>query len=247
MGVVIGAFVMGVMNNGMSILGIGIYWQQVVKGLVLLGAVCLTSTTSGADTIGQREPSVRRQLVVFLARRKQQRRGMDHPIHARFLPGLPAIRKPLLDKHAMNPIERKRRFACYFPGVGIMGEECEEKTELSGRTDQIVLSISFVSFCSNSPGLSLASELEPNSFEVRALEMAPTTPARSRASNSATFALATFEFGSRFRFCAMNLPTSDRFRQSSVASVASRSKSASLSRPEPNVVGSPCRMPLCPG
>ena len=39
MGVVIGAFVMGVMNNGMSILGIGIYWQYVVKGIVLLMAV----------------------------------------------------------------------------------------------------------------------------------------------------------------------------------------------------------------
>jgi putative multiple sugar transport system permease protein len=39
MGVVIGAFFMGVMNNGMSILGIGIFWQQVVKGLVLLAAV----------------------------------------------------------------------------------------------------------------------------------------------------------------------------------------------------------------
>jgi putative multiple sugar transport system permease protein len=39
MGVVIGAFFMGVMNNGMGILGIGIFWQQVVKGLVLLAAV----------------------------------------------------------------------------------------------------------------------------------------------------------------------------------------------------------------
>ena len=39
MGVVIGAFFMGVMNNGMSILGIGIFWQQVVKGIVLLAAV----------------------------------------------------------------------------------------------------------------------------------------------------------------------------------------------------------------
>ena len=38
-GVVIGAFFMGVMNNGMSILGIGIFWQQVVKGIVLLSAV----------------------------------------------------------------------------------------------------------------------------------------------------------------------------------------------------------------
>jgi len=39
LGAVIGAFVMGVMNNGMSILGIGIDYQQVIKGLVLLGAV----------------------------------------------------------------------------------------------------------------------------------------------------------------------------------------------------------------
>lgn len=38
-GAVIGAFIMGVMNNGMSINGIGIDWQQVIKGLVLLAAV----------------------------------------------------------------------------------------------------------------------------------------------------------------------------------------------------------------
>ena len=38
-GVVIGALIMGVMNNGMSILGIGIDYQQVIKGLVLLAAV----------------------------------------------------------------------------------------------------------------------------------------------------------------------------------------------------------------
>ena len=41
MGAVIGAFIMGVMNNGMSIMGIGIDWQQVIKGLVLLAAVCV--------------------------------------------------------------------------------------------------------------------------------------------------------------------------------------------------------------
>jgi putative multiple sugar transport system permease protein len=40
-GAVIGAFIMGVMNNGMSILGIGVDYQQVIKGLVLLGAVCV--------------------------------------------------------------------------------------------------------------------------------------------------------------------------------------------------------------
>lgn len=38
-GAVVGAFIMGVMNNGMSIMGIGIDCQQVIKGLVLLSAV----------------------------------------------------------------------------------------------------------------------------------------------------------------------------------------------------------------
>ncbi len=38
-GAVVGAFIMGVMNNGMSLLGIGIDYQQVIKGLVLLSAV----------------------------------------------------------------------------------------------------------------------------------------------------------------------------------------------------------------
>ncbi|MFT4011952.1 MAG: sugar ABC transporter permease [Paracoccus sp. (in: a-proteobacteria)] len=38
-GAVVGAFIMGVMNNGMSILGIGIDYQQVIKGLVLMAAV----------------------------------------------------------------------------------------------------------------------------------------------------------------------------------------------------------------
>jgi putative multiple sugar transport system permease protein len=38
-GAVVGAFLIGVMNNGMSILGIGIDWQQAIKGFVLLLAV----------------------------------------------------------------------------------------------------------------------------------------------------------------------------------------------------------------
>jgi putative multiple sugar transport system permease protein len=40
-GAVIGAFIIGVMNNGMSIMGIGIDWQQVIKGVVLMLAVFL--------------------------------------------------------------------------------------------------------------------------------------------------------------------------------------------------------------
>ncbi len=38
-GAVVGAFLIGVMNNGMSIMGIGIDWQQAIKGFVLLLAV----------------------------------------------------------------------------------------------------------------------------------------------------------------------------------------------------------------
>ncbi|MGS0973066.1 MAG: multiple monosaccharide ABC transporter permease [Candidatus Izemoplasmataceae bacterium] len=38
-GAVIGGLVMGVINNGMSLMSLGIDWQQVVKGLVLLLAV----------------------------------------------------------------------------------------------------------------------------------------------------------------------------------------------------------------
>ena len=38
-GAIIGGLIMGVLNNGMSIMGVSIDWQQVIKGLVLLGAV----------------------------------------------------------------------------------------------------------------------------------------------------------------------------------------------------------------
>jgi putative multiple sugar transport system permease protein len=38
-GAIIGALIMGVMNNGMSIMGVSIDWQQSIKGLILLFAV----------------------------------------------------------------------------------------------------------------------------------------------------------------------------------------------------------------
>ncbi|GAB6090796.1 sugar ABC transporter permease [Spirochaeta dissipatitropha] len=39
-GAVIGGLVMGVLNNGMSIMGVSVDWQQAIKGFVLLAAVC---------------------------------------------------------------------------------------------------------------------------------------------------------------------------------------------------------------
>ena len=38
-GTIVGGFVMAVLNNGMSILGVSVDWQQSIKGLVLLLAV----------------------------------------------------------------------------------------------------------------------------------------------------------------------------------------------------------------
>ena len=38
-GAIIGGLVMGVLNNGMSLMGVSIDWQQSIKGLVLLAAV----------------------------------------------------------------------------------------------------------------------------------------------------------------------------------------------------------------
>jgi putative multiple sugar transport system permease protein len=45
-GVVIGALLLGVINMGMSIMGIGDSWQYVVKGGVLLIAVIFDVVTS---------------------------------------------------------------------------------------------------------------------------------------------------------------------------------------------------------
>jgi len=38
-GAVIGGFIMGILNNGMSIMGVETFWQDIAKGLVLLAAV----------------------------------------------------------------------------------------------------------------------------------------------------------------------------------------------------------------
>lgn len=38
-GAIIGGLIMGILNNGMSIMGVSVFWQDIVKGLVLLLAV----------------------------------------------------------------------------------------------------------------------------------------------------------------------------------------------------------------
>lgn len=49
-GAIIGGLVMGVMNNGMSLIGLGIDWQQAIKGLVLLAAVAFDVYTKSKSS-----------------------------------------------------------------------------------------------------------------------------------------------------------------------------------------------------
>ncbi len=48
-GAIVGGLVMGVLNNGMSIMGVSVDWQQAIKGLVLLGAVFFDVVTKSRN------------------------------------------------------------------------------------------------------------------------------------------------------------------------------------------------------
>jgi putative multiple sugar transport system permease protein len=49
-GAIIGGLVMGIMNNGMSLIGLGIDWQQAIKGVVLLLAVAFDVYTKSKSS-----------------------------------------------------------------------------------------------------------------------------------------------------------------------------------------------------
>jgi len=42
-GTIIGALIIGVMNNGLDLLGVSSYWQQIVKGIIIVSAVYVDS------------------------------------------------------------------------------------------------------------------------------------------------------------------------------------------------------------
>lgn len=69
-GAIIGGLVMGVLNNGMSLNGVSIDWQQAIKGLVLLGAVAFdvwnkkrTAGSGGAGAEAEATPPPPDELV----------------------------------------------------------------------------------------------------------------------------------------------------------------------------------------
>ena len=69
-GAIIGGLVMGILNNGMSLMGVSIDWQQAIKGLVLLAAVAFdvwnkkrTAGTGGAGAESEPTPPPPDELV----------------------------------------------------------------------------------------------------------------------------------------------------------------------------------------
>jgi ribose transport system permease protein len=48
-GTVLGAVIIGVLNNGLVLLDVSPFWQQVVKGAVILLAVIIDKTSSKND------------------------------------------------------------------------------------------------------------------------------------------------------------------------------------------------------
>ena len=46
LGTVLGAIIIGVLNNGLVLLNVSPFWQQVVKGLVILLAVIIDKSNS---------------------------------------------------------------------------------------------------------------------------------------------------------------------------------------------------------
>lgn len=49
-GVLLGAMILGVINNGMIMMGISSYWQMVVKGIIIAGAVIIDIARKSANT-----------------------------------------------------------------------------------------------------------------------------------------------------------------------------------------------------
>ena len=47
LGTLLGLLIIGIINNGFILLGLQVYWQQVVRGIILIVAVALDSFRRG--------------------------------------------------------------------------------------------------------------------------------------------------------------------------------------------------------
>ena len=51
MGAIIGGLIMGILNNGMSIMSVDVFWQDFTKGLVLLAAVAFDVMSKSKSSV----------------------------------------------------------------------------------------------------------------------------------------------------------------------------------------------------
>ena len=49
LGVVVGVLIMGALQNGLNIMGVSPYWQQICKGLIIIVAVVADTMKKGSD------------------------------------------------------------------------------------------------------------------------------------------------------------------------------------------------------
>ena len=40
-GAVVGTLILGVLNNGLNLMGVSAYWQQIIKGIIIVSAVII--------------------------------------------------------------------------------------------------------------------------------------------------------------------------------------------------------------
>ena len=48
-GTLVGVLIIGVLNNSLNLLDVSSYWQQIIKGLIILGAVCFDIQSKVSD------------------------------------------------------------------------------------------------------------------------------------------------------------------------------------------------------
>jgi putative multiple sugar transport system permease protein len=97
-GAIIGGLVMGVLNNGMSLMGVSIDWQQAIKGLVLLGAVAFDvwnkkRTAGGGGAGAEAEEAKAAPPDELLAEIEHFDSGMNQPSATNAPPDLDVTRR----------------------------------------------------------------------------------------------------------------------------------------------------------
>src|SRR5437588_5685374 len=78
------------------------------------------------------------ELPIFIRGAYQQTGRVGDPIDSRFLPRVPTVGQSLIDKHHLEIVYIHGRLARNRLASRFVGEESEQQTEFSGRSNQVV-------------------------------------------------------------------------------------------------------------